>query len=175
MFRAVKRIRPDSKLLIVNRNEHHWIRQQLSVARIAAEDCELVEANHADVPRLMSRMHAGLVLIKPVYSKTASAPTKLAEFLGCGVPCLVNSGVGDMAPIIAECNVGVVMGEFSEQACTEAARSVLELVEQPRIAQRCASAALKHFSLDQGVRGYRELYNSLGGRAMTIGIDKVVH
>jgi len=41
---------------------------------------EVVVADHADVPRLMSRMHAGLVLIKPVYPKTASAPTKLGEF-----------------------------------------------------------------------------------------------
>lgn len=109
----------------------------------------------------MSRMHAGLVLIKPVYFKTASAPTKLGEFLGCGVPCLVNSGVGDMAPIIADNNVGVVMREFSEEARAEAVRSLLDLIEDPDLAMRCASAARRHFSLDEGVLAYAALYERL--------------
>ena len=33
-------------------------------------------------------------------AKIASAPTKLAEYLGCGVPCLGNVGVGDMEAIL---------------------------------------------------------------------------
>ncbi|MFA6031732.1 MAG: glycosyltransferase [Myxococcota bacterium] len=168
VFRAVKRLRPDSRLLIVNRNEHDWIRNQLSQANVDAADCDLVAASHAEMPDLMSRMHAGLVLIKPVYSKTASAPTKLAEFLGCGVPCLVNSGVGDMAPVIAESDVGVVMSGFSEQECNEAAVALFSRVAGPGIRQRCALAAHRHFSLEQGVRAYNNLYRSLSGTAAVV-------
>jgi hypothetical protein len=34
----------------------------------------------------MNSMNAGVFFINPFYSKIASAPTKLGEFLGCGVP-----------------------------------------------------------------------------------------
>ena len=37
-----------------------------------------------------------MALYADSYSRVACAPTKLAEYLGCGVPCLGSAGVGDM-------------------------------------------------------------------------------
>lgn len=161
VFRALKQLRPDARLLIVNRNEHDYVRAHLQVAGIASKDVELVAADHAEVPGLMQRMTAGLVLVKPVYSKTASAPTKLAEFLGCGVPCLVNSGVGDMGSIVASCDVGIVMHDFSDEGCAAAVRALTAMALLPNIASRCAAAARQHFSLEDGVSAYAKVYRAL--------------
>ena len=102
-----------------------------------------------------------IALIKPVYSKTASAPTKLAEYLGCGVPCLVNSGVGDLEAIVAENRVGIVMHRFSESDCHEAALALVNLAADPGVGDRCVAAARRHFSLEAGVRAYADVYASL--------------
>ena len=163
VFRAVREERPDARLLIVNRSEHAFIRNRLRAKAIPPDAVELLSADHREVPDLMRRMDAGIVLIKPVYSKTASAPTKLAEFLGCGVPCLVNSGVGDMEAIIANHRVGFVMHEFSDKACADAVRALLALAGEPGIAARCVEAARRHFSLDEGVTSYAGIYGQLAG------------
>ena len=44
-------------------------------------------------------MHAASTLIKLLF-KITSAPTKLAEYLGCSVPCIGNYDVGDMEKIL---------------------------------------------------------------------------
>ena len=90
-------MQPDAHLLIVNRGQHSFIRERLAVASVPEMNVELTTASHDEVPEYMARMDAGIFFIKPVFSKQASAPTKLAEFLGCGIPCLGNAGVGDMA------------------------------------------------------------------------------
>ena len=41
-------------------------------------------------------------------------PTKLGEFLGCGVPCVCNDGIGDMTDIINSGKVGIVLNSFDK-------------------------------------------------------------
>ena len=94
-------------------------------------------ADHADVAALVRRMSVGGALIKPVYSKLASAPTKLAEYLGCGVPCLGNAGVGDMEELLEGGRVGVVLSDFSEQTLAQGMKKLVRLVQDPQTARRC--------------------------------------
>jgi len=109
----------------------------------------------------MARMHAGIFFIKPAYSKQASAPTKLAEFLGCGIPCLGNAGVGDMAEILQENGAGVAIVRFDAQSLKDGLLQLLALLEDPGTKQRCVETARKHFSLDEGVQRYAILYRSM--------------
>ena len=163
-FSALKRERPNARLLIVNRNEHAFIRERLLANAVPSEAVELLAADHSEIPALMRQMDAGVVLIKPVYSKAASAPTKLAEFLGCGVPCLVNSGVGDMESVVADHRAGIVMRGFSDDDCRAAVRALVDLVAEPDVSSRCVETARRHFALDAGVRSYRDVYDALSAQ-----------
>lgn len=154
-------MRPDARFLIINRNEHAYIRERLQAGGVPMAAVELRSASHADIPSEMARMHATAFFIKPAFSKQASAPTKLAEFLGCGVPCLANTGVGDMAQILEEERVGVAIDRFDGEALTTGLRQLLALLEEPGIRERCVSAAERHFSLEQGVERYRAIYRTL--------------
>ena len=102
-----------------------------------------------------------MALIKPAYSKIASAPTKLAEYLGCGVPCLGNAGVGDMEEILEGSRVGVALRGFSEGELRAGMKQLIALVGDPGIQQRCRNAAVARFSLDQGVEAYAVIYDEL--------------
>jgi hypothetical protein len=160
-FAGLLRMKPDARILIVNRNEHDYIRERLVAGGVPIAAVELVAANHSEVPLLLARMHASIFFIKPLFSKQASAPTKLAELLGSGIPCLANSGVGDMAEILESEQVGVAVNDFSLKSIHAGLISLFDLVETPGIQGRCVAAAQKHFSLDEGVRRYSQVYLSL--------------
>ena len=168
-FAVLLGLRPDARLLIVNRGEHAYIRERLAAAGVPEAAVELTSATHAEVPGLMARMDAGVFFIKPVFSKQASAPTKLAEFLGCGVPCLGNAGVGDMADVLEGEAVGVVLRLFDLAALCQGLSELLVLATLPQTFGTLPAAAHKHFSLQEGVRRYCLDYAQLeGGTAWRI-------
>lgn len=160
-FVGLLTLRPNARMLIINRNEHKFIRERLAAGEVPAERVELRSADHAEIPMQIARMHATAFFIKPAFSKQASAPTKLAEFLGCGIPCLANAGVGDMAQILEDERVGVAIERFDAEALTSGLERLLSLQREPGIEERCVAAAKKHFSLEQGVERYRAIYYSL--------------
>jgi glycosyltransferase involved in cell wall biosynthesis len=164
-FLRLLELRPDARFLIINRGEHGWIRQRLEAAGVPAAAVELTGATHAEMPERMACINAGIFFIKPVFSKQASAPTKLGEFLGCGIPCLSNAGVGDMAEILEGEGVGVALESFDVDAMRRGLQRLLALVDDPQTPARCVAAAQRHFSLIEGVRRYAGVYAQLDARA----------
>ena len=156
---------PEARLLVVNRNEHDHIRNLVAASRVDPGRIEIVAAEHSEMPSLVSRMDAAAALRKPTYSQVACAPTKLAEYLGCGVPCLVNRGIGDVEEIVETDRVGAVAEDFSEDALRGAVDRLLAVAREPDIEARCVASARSRFSLDDGVEAYRAIYHKLLGES----------
>ncbi|WP_010185648.1 glycosyltransferase [Sphingomonas sp. PAMC 26605] len=160
-FAAVHRLRPDARLVIVNQHQQDQIARACERHDIAPRAVEIVASDHRSVPAHIRRMDAGLALISPFFSKIASAPTKLAEYLGCGVPVVGNAGCGDMARIIADDGVGVAMPDTRPETIEAAAAALLECLADPTLGARCVASAHRHFALDAGAERYRSIYRSL--------------
>jgi glycosyltransferase involved in cell wall biosynthesis len=165
-FRELLRISPDALLLVLNRGGHDYVRARTQAHDIPNDRVELYSVEYREVPDWMRRMDAAAFFIKPAFSKRASAPTRLGEFLGCGIPCLVNAGVGDMDRVILQENAGIVVREFSPEARRAAVRELLALCEHEGTHARCRAAAQRHFSLEAGVEGYRRIYLEMDGRRL---------
>jgi glycosyltransferase involved in cell wall biosynthesis len=162
-FRMILDRRPEARLLVVNRNEHDIVHQEVARSGINPGRVEVVAAEHGDVPALVATMSAAAALRRASYSQVACAPTKLAEYLGCGVPCLVNAGIGDVEQIVEEDRVGAVAADFSEDALRLAVDRLLALADDPEVRDRCVAAARRRFSVTDGVSTYRAIYGSLLG------------
>ncbi len=160
-FKILLKIRPNSRFLIINKTEHQYIQERLNAHGISKDQVELRTAEYSEVPQLMSQMDANILFIKPVFATLATAPTKFGEFLACGIPCLSNSGAGDMGKILNEEDVGVVIDEFSSPELEKAVVKLIKLIEESQIQTRCITVASKYFSLNEGVNKYNEIYNSL--------------
>lgn len=160
-FAILRKLQPDARFLVVNRGEHEYIRLSFKKVGVPESSVEIISAAHSEVPALMARMSAGIFFIKPAFSKQASAPTKLAEFLGCGIPCLSNAGVGDMADVLEGEHVGVAIRSFDETSLHLGLVRFLSLCIDPEVSVRCVTAAHRHFSLDEGVRRYESIYTHL--------------
>ena len=111
-FRQLLRLLSEAQFLILNRGEHAFIMGRLLEGEVPLAQVELITTSHAEAPNQIARMDAGVFFIKPTFSKQASAPTKLAEFLACGIPCLGNAGVGDVGNLLVKEGVGVSLSSF---------------------------------------------------------------
>lgn len=160
-FKALQQRWPEARLLVINREDHAFIAERVAAAGIDPQQVEIKAARHDTVAQEISRMDVGLFFIKPAYSKTASAPTKLGEFLGCGVPCLANAGVGDQAEVLRRGGVGIVVEQFTPEAFAQAAAELAAKLAEPDLAQRCVAVAQAEFSLEGGVAAYDALYREL--------------
>lgn len=160
-FAELRKRLPTATFLIINHNAQDYIRERLAAGGIPSHAVELHAAKHTEIPAYMARMTAGIFFYKPSFSRAACAPTKLGEFLGCGIPCLSNAGVGDMAHVLESERVGIAINAFDPVSIASGLEALLTLVADPEISRRCVTAAQKHFSLDEGVRRYAAVYDRL--------------
>lgn len=160
-FKIVRIRQPASRFLILNNNENEFIRKMLVDKQVPLSSVEILSVSHEEVPLHINRVSIGIFFIKPLYSKIASAPTKLAEFLGCGIPCLSNFGVGDVGDVLESDRVGVAVSDFRERSLVQGIDRVMALMREPDITDRCRRSAEKRFSLESGVEKYALIYKSL--------------
>jgi glycosyltransferase involved in cell wall biosynthesis len=109
----------------------------------------------------LRRASALFFFIRPISSKRASCPTKLAEGLATGLPVVCNRGIGDLDDIVEREGVGVFVDGFSEAAYSIAARRLARLLVDPGLSERCRRLAETRYSLELGVAAYRQLYEEL--------------
>jgi glycosyltransferase involved in cell wall biosynthesis len=163
LYEAFVRHRPGARMLVVNRSQQAEVRRAFQAAGIAEDRFEIVAANRSEVPGHIRRMDVGIVLMIDAFSNFARAPTKLAEYLGCGIPCVGDPQVGDLAAILDGERVGVTMRGHSAGERDRAVDHILALRDDAGLPARCVASARRHFSLEDGVARYRAIYRSLLG------------
>jgi len=121
----------------------------------------IATAAHEDVPKWLAAADAGVALVRPTFSKVASCPTKLGEYLACGLPVASTSGIGDVDEILSG-GGGVILPDTGASGLDAAARALVERARDPGSAAVCRELAREVFSLEAGVARLEELYASLG-------------
>lgn len=152
---------PDVKVFIATREDHAQLRADAQEAGLADEQLVLRRVPFDAMPRYLRLMDLGVFFIKPCFSKKASAATKLGEFLACGVPVLINDGVGDSGTIVREAAAGVVLPVANAGAYETSVEQIRALLRDPATPRRCREAAARYFDLEAGSRTYMELYERI--------------
>jgi glycosyltransferase involved in cell wall biosynthesis len=129
---------------------------------VSADDITDRGVPHDQAPLWFSLASAGILLIRSAPSKRASTPTKLAEFLACGVPVVTTPGIGDTEELLTSTGTGVIVRSDGGTG-HEAALRELEVLCHDRegLAKRCRDTAAERLSLDGAVSGYSDLYATL--------------
>jgi len=102
----------------------------------------------------------GIAFIKACFSKLASSPTKNAEYLGCGLPIIINAGVGDSDQLVTQEQVGALVHNFNAADYDDAIRTIIKFAEQPDQTRRHTRAVAERlFDVRRvGVSRYADLY-----------------
>lgn len=161
--RILFEMRPDARFLVINKGDHDAIRARLREAGVDLERVDIQAAAYTEVTEQIARMDAGIFFIKPVWSKRASSPTRLGEFLACGKPVLANGRVGDVEETLTETDTGVAINTFDEQTLRDALTLLVARAAEPGLSKRCRQAAEEHFALETGIMDYSRIYENLAG------------
>ena len=143
--------------------EIHWARPiESSKSLISVGETRVFPASQAEMAQLIPSYSFGVSVCKlnAGPSLTAAMPTKIAEFLACGRPIVVNKGLGDMDRFIEEFNVGVVL-DGSQDNLIESASKLVEIMKDFDTPHRCRALAEKYFSMENGSKEYLNLYSQM--------------
>jgi glycosyltransferase involved in cell wall biosynthesis len=131
----------------------------MSSRNVEAANFSVLSVASSAVPSYLAAADAGLAFIKRCVSKIASSPTKNGEYLACGLPLIINAGVGDSDALINDWSAGVLIEKFTDEEYVAAGRSIEKMVANPDVRFNARSVAEQLFDLHKigGVR-YASLY-----------------
>lgn len=161
-FAAVLKHRSEAHLLWLTTGSHDRVRELMSSRNVGAGNFSVLSIPSAQVPSYLAAADAGMAFIKRCVSKIASSPTKNGEYLACGLPLIINAGVGDSDALINDWKAGVLINEFTEEEFAEAGRRIEEMVAQAEVRKKARSVAEQLFDLNKiGAERYAALYEKV--------------
>jgi glycosyltransferase involved in cell wall biosynthesis len=132
---------------------------------LSPSDYQIATVVPDNVSEYLSAADIALCFIKPSYSKLASSPTKIGEYLACGVPVICTSGIGDTDEVLVNNRVGVMVEGFNRKSYLSALCEMDNLTADTSLRQRCREVAREYFDLQTiGCARYRHLYRGIGKR-----------
>ncbi|RKY32723.1 MAG: hypothetical protein DRP74_01925 [Candidatus Omnitrophota bacterium] len=161
-FNELKKVRMNARLLIVTHSERDLVEETLKLKRMDNESFAIDLKRYQEMPGCLNSADAAIMFIKPVFSKIASCPTKFGEYLACGLPVIVNTGIGDTRELIEKYRIGSVVDNFSAASYKKAVNELLFLVDNDKgLRERCREVAGKNLSLEYGMQSYLDIYKKL--------------
>lgn len=155
--------RRDAHFLWLTPRGHETIHALMRARGIAEGKYTVRAAASEEVASYLSASDAGLAFIKPCFSKLASSPTKTAEYLACGLPVILNAGVGDSDMLVTREHVGALVTEFSTDDYRRAARTIDAMLSDREATRRhTREVATRLFDVRQtGLERYSRLYEEV--------------
>jgi glycosyltransferase involved in cell wall biosynthesis len=155
---------PETRILFLTEDPAGAVAEGLTSRGVPLDRFLVRRVPHAEVPRWISPSTAGVFFIRSCRSKRASCPTKLAEYLACGVPVVVNGGIGDMDEIVGGGRVGVVVQGFGQGAFRQAREGLAILRADPAIGAHCRRVAECRLDSREGGRRFSRIAATLASR-----------
>jgi glycosyltransferase involved in cell wall biosynthesis len=164
-FASFLKLNREAHLLWLTTGSHHRVRELMHKRNIDSKNFSVFAVASSDVPSYLAAADAGLAFIKRCVSKLASSPTKNGEYLACGLPLVINAGVGDSDTLIHDWKAGVLIEDFGEEDFQEAGREIAAIVARPDVREKARSVAEKVFNLDTvASERYGSLYEKVLGQ-----------
>lgn len=165
LFGYARELRPELEFLFATRSDHARIRTAANaMLGDGVANVRTVAASFDEMPELLGRAHAAIILSRRVISKTGSSPIKVAEYLACGLPVIVSEGLGDSDTLVREHRAGHVVPTLGDNDLREGAAALVILLDDVGARARARALAEREFDLAQGIAAYDRMYSSvLGG------------
>lgn len=165
LFAAIRRRRP-ALFAVFTRAATDRLRQELRTRGVPDDDVIVRSAAQHEMATWLSGADVALSFAEPRFSKIASSPVKVAEYLAIGLPVVVNRGVGDQDELVVNHPKSLIdVGAMSPRELDDAAARIaaapplnaFDREQQRRI-------ATERFALEAvGITRYRDLYARLSG------------
>lgn len=160
-FKVLKRRMSSSRFVFLTQDDPEDLYSIADKKGIDGADIVVHKPLDNDIPALLAKADAGIFFINP-YKRYNSSPIKYGEYLACGLPTIINSGIGDTETITEEDQVGVVIKALTMEEYAKAADSLVKLLgEGNSLRYRCRRSAERYFSLEKGINKYHRIYKEI--------------
>jgi glycosyltransferase involved in cell wall biosynthesis len=162
-FAGLKRKIPGAFFLWLTQGDRSIVDNAMTKVGLPAEDYAVRSVAPAEVPSWLSASDAGVAFYRPGTSRLGTSPVKVNEYLACGLPVVVNAGIGDSDAVITREKIGALVRDFSDEEYERAADTLADFAECPeQTRQRTRAVAEKLFDVRRtGVERYARLYESV--------------
>jgi len=159
-YNQLQRKYSEYKLLIVTRDKHEEIIHKLIDKDIDGNHVIIKNANRQEVVCYIAISDISYYFIQPTFSKLASSPTKLAEYMSMGIPVITNTNIGDIELIAAHLNNGIILiNNFNKEEYEKAINKIPSIMTSQR--QELMNYAQGYFSLKMGIDNYNQVYKRM--------------
>jgi glycosyltransferase involved in cell wall biosynthesis len=167
-FSVIRETEAEAVFLVLTSMKDSALRPQMDALGLPPESVMVTSADYSAMPDYISAADAGLFFLKTPPAAAGISPVKLGEYLGCGLPIISNTGIGDMDGIFSRYRVGSLVSVYERREYERAVREVLDLKRDgAALAAECRRAIELELSLDIGVKKYYSIYKRLEGAANT--------
>ena len=158
-FEAARAHDPNSFVMILTQRDKEMVIQHLKKRGFVDNDYFVGSVTPKELPSYLGAADVAISFIKACYSKQSSSPTKIAEYLACGLPIIANRGVGDVDELLSANGNGCLVNDFTEEEFSRAVLVILERISSP--VERMQTAR-REFDLETvGGKRYQRLYRDL--------------
>ncbi len=158
-FKCLLTIKPNARFLFITGEPASDILTKAKIKGIPEALFIITPAPHKQVPTYLALSQCSIFFIKPVFSKSASSPTKQGEIMGMGMPHICNAGVGDVDYIIDD-KSGVLIQTLNTAEYEKAIQKMLNTsFDKDYIRLRSQQV----YSLAAGVENYLGVYKRIQG------------
>jgi len=171
-FAVAKKRLKDSTFTIFSQSDKSMINEKIALSG-TTDSVKTGYVSYTSIPERLNTSDAGICFIRPVSSKRASSPTKIGEYLACGLPVVISPGIGDTEEIVRQHKVGVVVEGFTANYYDKALYELEKLLDDKEVSARCRQAAERHFSLNDAVEKYATIYGKLTPHAFARSMHDV--
>jgi len=150
---------PDARLLVLTGTPNGG--EILVRAGLPEEAFLVLKAPPEQVADYIAMGDAGMNFCDPAHPGSA---VKIFEYLGCGLPLVINWAVEEAESLTCGGRTGVIVRAFTEDAYLEASGQIEELMSRREtVSQDCTQLARDNYSLDIAVQRFLGIYRSLVG------------
>jgi glycosyltransferase involved in cell wall biosynthesis len=148
---------PNTIFVIYTKDDISMIQPFINNFSDVEKNIRLKYVARKELPKYLSIVDYSIFFILPMYSKIASSPTKHAELMGMGIPVICNN-IGDTGKIVEESHSGIVINSFANKDFQQA---VMQLQQITFNKEAIRTACKQYFSLEDGIKKYHQLYESV--------------
>jgi glycosyltransferase involved in cell wall biosynthesis len=162
-FAELVKTRSDAHFLWLTNGDGRYIDDLMQRRGIPCRSYTIKSALPSEVPSYLSASDLGIAFYKPGFSRFATSPVKVSEYLACGLPVIVNSGVGDLDELITQERVGSMVKELSPEGFSKAISELQSLSNQEALTRtRVRCIAEKYLDVRTiGTKRYAQLYEQV--------------
>ena len=161
LFKVLNHKKPSAKFLFITKDNPNLVHTRAEQKLIAKEKLIIQPSARELMPSYIAVSDFSIFFILPVFSKKASSPTKMGEIMNLGIPIICNSGVGDVDNIMRECMPELLVKDFEK----EEYKRIVDLIlgDYTPNKQKIINTSHQYYSLEQGVKRYKEVYYEILG------------